>query len=147
MSEKEINKAFDGRWRVKGFDDTEVRPLTGKEVRDMCRDFFVTGILLSENTKATTDRLAPDTLQKRQQDFYQQLVPFVGKYPKEMLRDFFAYWSEPNRSRTKMRCELQKTWEISRRLATWARNDFNGYGKSANQQQQNIDKLATILSD
>ena len=37
-----------------------------------------------------------------------------------MIRAFFEYWSEKNRSETKMLCEMQKTWEVSKRLATWA---------------------------
>lgn len=56
----------------------------------------------------------------RKESFYQSLVPFVGQYPKEMIRAFFDYWSELNKSETKMRYELEKTWELPRRLATWA---------------------------
>ncbi|WP_444351139.1 hypothetical protein [Phocaeicola plebeius] len=37
-----------------------------------------------------------------------------------MIRAFFDYWSELNKSETKMRYELEKTWELPRRLATWA---------------------------
>lgn len=36
---------------------------------------------------------------------------------------FIDYWTEPNKSRTKMRFELQRTWETKRRLQTWIRND------------------------
>ncbi|WP_308763134.1 hypothetical protein [uncultured Bacteroides sp.] len=56
----------------------------------------------------------------RKKSFYQLLVPYVGQYPKEMIRAFFDYWSELNKSGTRMRYELEKTWELPRRLATWA---------------------------
>lgn len=56
----------------------------------------------------------------RKESFYQSLIPFVGKYPKDMIRAFFDYWSELNKSETKMRYELEKTWELPKRLATWA---------------------------
>lgn len=59
----------------------------------------------------------------RKDSFYQSLVPFVGKYPKEMIRAFFDYWSELNKSGTKMRYELEKTWELPRRLSTWANRE------------------------
>ena len=59
----------------------------------------------------------------RKDSFYQSLVPFVGKYPKEMIRAFFDYWSELNKSGTKMRYELEKTWEVPRRLSTWANRE------------------------
>ena len=48
MTEEQIQKAFENRWRIKGFDEFEVRQLSGKSVKDMCLDFFRTGILLAE---------------------------------------------------------------------------------------------------
>ena len=59
----------------------------------------------------------------RKESFYQSLVPFVGKYQKEMIRSFFDYWSELNKSETKMRYEHEKTWELPKRLATWANRE------------------------
>ncbi|MDR2774021.1 MAG: DUF4373 domain-containing protein [Tannerella sp.] len=64
-------------------------------------------------------------LEKREKAFYSSLIPFVEKYPKEMIREFYDYWTEPNKSKTKMRFELQKTWDVSLRLSTWARRDKN----------------------
>lgn len=45
------------------------------------------------------------------------------KYSKEMLEAFVNYWTEANRSNTKMKFELQQAFEIRKRLATWARNE------------------------
>jgi len=42
-----------------------------------------------------------------------------------ILEAFTGYWTEMNRSKTKMKFELQQTFEISRRLKTWINNDFN----------------------
>ena len=39
-----------------------------------------------------------------------------------MLEAFTDYWTEPNRSKTKLRYELQPTFDIKRRLATWSKN-------------------------
>lgn len=41
------------------------------------------------------------------------------KFGKPMLHAFFTYWAEPTRSNTKMKMELQQTWKLSGRLATW----------------------------
>jgi len=49
-------------------------------------------------------------------------------YSKDLLNDFFKYWTEPNKSNTKFRQELEKTWDLERRLETWAKND-RGYKK------------------
>jgi len=44
---------------------------------------------------------------------------------------FISYWTEPNKSGTKQRWELEKTFEIGRRLATWFSrvNSFNQSNK------------------
>ncbi len=57
---------------------------------------------------------------EKEQNFKNEVLQF--SYPKEMLNEFILYWTEPNKSKTKMRYELEKTWDTSRRLATWARN-------------------------
>lgn len=64
-------------------------------------------------------------IEARKLKFEKSLVQFMdgygGIYPKEMLRAFADYWTELNKSRTKMRWELQPTWELKLRLATWAK--------------------------
>ena len=39
-----------------------------------------------------------------------------------MLSDFVSYWTEMNKSETKMKYELEKTWSTKLRLKTWAKN-------------------------
>jgi len=46
-----------------------------------------------------------------------------GKYASEMITNFFRYWTELNPSKTKMRFQLQKTWETKKRLVTWANRE------------------------
>ncbi len=55
----------------------------------------------------------------RNKAFYDSLVPFLKDYPKEMLREFFEYWTEIGEKDKKMRFEKEKTWGLSRRLKTW----------------------------
>lgn len=59
----------------------------------------------------------------RKQKFKEELDAYMQSYPADMLRDFFDYWTEMNKSKTMMRFEQQKTWETRLRLATWARRD------------------------
>lgn len=61
----------------------------------------------------------------RKENFGRSLIPYVDKYGKEMIREFFEYWTEMNKSKSKMRFEQQPTWETSKRLATWAKRDKN----------------------
>ena len=44
--------------------------------------------------------------------------------------DFFAYWTERNKSGSKFRAEMQKTFDINLRLKRWASNGFNKNSKS-----------------
>lgn len=63
----------------------------------------------------------------RKDAFYKSLVPYVERYGRDMVRDFFDYWSEMNKSETKMRFEQQTTWEVGKRLATWEKREkING---------------------
>lgn len=52
--------------------------------------------------------------------FYKELVDYAKDYPAQMLRAFYDYWSEPNRSYTKMKCEIPPTWNTKLRLNTWS---------------------------
>ena len=67
---------------------------------------------------------------KRKDEFGKTLVPYMEKYGKEMIRAFFDYWGELNKSETKMRYEMHKTWEVNLRLATWAKNEKPQYNKA-----------------
>lgn len=69
--------------------------------------------------KAKLDQI----LSQKRLKFYEDCKPFLAKYPKEMLRAFYNYWIEMNKSGTKLRFELQQTFEINRRLVTWASRD------------------------
>ena len=55
----------------------------------------------------------------RMEQFYNSLVPYLHMYSKEMIRGFFDYWSEPNKSQTMMRFEQERTWSLGMRLAYW----------------------------
>lgn len=70
-----------------------------------------------------------EEMKSRERIFYNALIPFVKTYGREIIRDFFDYWSEPNKSHSKMRFEQERTWDLSRRLQTWEKRSRNGFGK------------------
>ena len=51
------------------------------------------------------------------------LVPFIAEHGKPRLRAFYDYWTEKTPGGKKMKFELQKTWEVKKRLMTWAKNE------------------------
>lgn len=75
-------------------------------------------------------------MEGRRVKFYNSLVPYVQMYGKAMVRDFFDYWSEPNKSETQMRYELERTWSLNLRLAYWSRNKKNYVRKSTTDEKR-----------
>ncbi len=55
--------------------------------------------------------------------FFADVMQHHTEYDKNVLEAFIMYWTEPNRSKTKLRYELQPTFDIKRRLATWIKNN------------------------
>jgi hypothetical protein len=66
-----------------------------------------------------------DNIDTRKLKFAHTLKPFLDIYSKETIREFYDYWTEPNKSNTKFRQELEKTWSVNRRIETWNNNNFN----------------------
>ena len=58
----------------------------------------------------------------------------------ETKKTFAAYWTEPNHSKTKLRFEMEKTWDTEMRLKRWAANE-NKWDKPATKS-----KLETTIS-
>lgn len=83
--------------------------------------------------------------------FYDELIPYVSVYGKEMVRDFFEYWTEKNESGTQFRKQREKTWNTSRRLRMWAKqeNKFGKYGCNTSNQstpQQRANDVAELIA-
>ena len=72
-----------------------------------------------KETKSEYEKEIEIEIEERKKKFIKE-VNFHNNYPVDMLNDFIRHWTEINKSRTKMRFELQETWETSKRLATWA---------------------------
>jgi hypothetical protein len=81
-----------------------------------------------------------ELLLARELAFYESLKKFIDQYPKDMIRAFYDYWREPNKSRSKMKWETEKTWDLSLRLSRWSNNNFN----SPKQPQVNPNKDTPI---
>lgn len=71
---------------------------------------------------------------KKREAFKIEVWKFNEKYSVDLLAEFYRYWSEKQTTGWKMKWELQKTFEIDRRLVTWLNNQkkFNGNELPAN---------------
>ena len=114
-------------------------------------ELSLTNVRESEKKVATVVATPPQELMKARLDkFYKSLIPYVETYGREMVRDFYNYWSEPNKSKTKFRAELEPTWDAGRRLATWAKKDSvygranNSSGSASTREQRTAEFLAHV---
>jgi hypothetical protein len=64
-----------------------------------------------------------NNVELRSASFVSEVYTYQNQYSPELLKAFSNYWTEKNKSGTKMRFEIQPTFEISKRLATWASKD------------------------
>ena len=92
--------------------------------------------------KSKVDKIKENNIEERKLKFASTLEPFLPTYGRDLLNNFYAYWTEPNTSGTKFRRELERTWDISRRLNTWAMNDKKFTSGQKNGQGS---KILTVL--
>ena len=88
-------------------------------------------------------------LTERQTKFYEELKSYTEKYTRETLRAFYDYWTEPNQNKTKLRYEMEKTWDTPRRLANWARreNNYPGSKLTQNGKPRHIPEFKSVDSE
>lgn len=78
-------------------------------------------------------------INNRREAFQKELILFHPQYSKDLLNAFYRHWSEMNKSKTKMKFETEKTWELNLRLAKWKDNNFAGKFKNNNQDNSNVE--------
>lgn len=82
-------------------------------------------------------------ISNREADFLKSLQPFLDAYGKDLLNEFYLYWTEKKPKGRKMKFEMQKTFDVSRRLARWKNNDYNN---NKNLKAENNEKLKNITA-
>lgn len=72
-----------------------------------------------------------DNKELREKNFREQVAQHT-QYSKDTLEAFSDYWTESNPNGKKMKFEMQKTFDIGRRLKTWNRNNFSKHKEESN---------------
>ena len=65
-------------------------------------------------------RITNNNISIRELNFINQVS--LLDYDLTLKKQFCDYWTEPNKSNTKMKFELNKTWKTELRIKTWAAN-------------------------
>ena len=78
--------------------------------------------LLKKTVKSNTTSINNTSINintsNRRESFVLEVMAF--DYDKKILEGFIDYWTEPNKSKTKMKFELNQTWATNIRLKNWA---------------------------
>jgi len=92
-----------------------------KNINNLCLVDF----RIDDASEDATNAKKKMTIEERKQVFWSRLVPYVqtGRYTKEMVTDFYLYWTEANERGKRMRFEMEKIFELPRRLATWRKRE------------------------
>ena len=90
------------------------RPTASRYLNDLVKYEF-----LFTNGHQTDTKRTPE---ERKKAFVECLKPHLEQYGKDMLNEFYLYWTEMNENGQKMRYEMEKTFDIARRLARWKNN-------------------------
>lgn len=125
--------------------DAEMQQRKEKEIKDIIPPISNEIVPPLENdaeTPVVSVPAKPKTLEERRQEFYNSLIPYVEKYGREMVRDFYNYWSEVSDGGHKMAWEKamtrKGTFNIAGRLAKWKQNQDNGYGSHSSKRGSTI---------
>ena len=71
-----------------------------------------------------------DTIEERKLKFANLLSSFLETYGRDLLNDFYFYWTEHGTNDKKLRFEKEKTFGIEQRLRTWFNRNPTQYQKN-----------------
>ena len=66
-----------------------------------------------------------EDLESRRNAFYRECLSFKDKYDEQMILDFYAYYSTPNKLSNKMRFEDFEYWDTAKLMLIWMNNPIS----------------------
>ena len=78
----------------------------------------------AEKSTPTVGRVDADALNSKREAFRHECLQYVGMYESARVADFYNYWSEETRTTGKMRFEIQRFWNIERRIKRWMNTSY-----------------------
>jgi hypothetical protein len=114
---KYISLRFTYKEGTKEIDNRYIKILKGGIEENLNTPYKKT---VKSNTTSINNTNNNINISNRRNDFVFEVLSF--DYDESILNGFIDYWTEPNKSNTKMKFELNKTWKTELRLKTWATN-------------------------
>lgn len=95
-----------------------------------------TPITKKDDSNNTSVNSTSNNIYKRKDDF-ERKVQNLKNYDYITKMEFIDYWTEKNKSGTKMRWELEKTWDLNLRIKRWVKQSWKGSSKKTTSKIQN----------
>ncbi|MBO7477551.1 MAG: hypothetical protein J6U04_06410 [Salinivirgaceae bacterium] len=76
-----------------------------------------------EKEKSSAKKGKEPSIEEREARFCARVNEYSDLYKEEILNAFCRYWTERNEGGKKMRFEMEKVFDLNRRLITWAKHD------------------------
>ena len=106
------------------------------------------GIEPKQETGKKHEKNAEKTQKKsykeRKNIFIDLLSEFVNDENRAMCNEFFLYWTETSMKSDKMRFEMEKAFDMKRRLMTWEKNQ-NKFQKPASHPDESNDLYTNVM--
>jgi hypothetical protein len=103
--------------------------------------------IVKDNNTSINNTSNNINISNRRESFVLEVMAF--DYDKKILEGFIDYWTEPNKSKTKMKFELNQTWATNLRLKNWAANQKKWDAPTKinkNKLTKNIDTMKNVLN-
>jgi hypothetical protein len=105
-----------GKWETKKLNGSK----GGKPVKTEYKPKRKPKLKANDNHKIREDKIRED--KKEFQTQIKNEFPDPTNWEKEELNKFYSYWTEPNKSNTKLKFQMEKTWDLKRRVNYWFDN-------------------------
>jgi hypothetical protein len=77
---------------------------------------------IADNVNVNVNDKVIVSIAERKMNFANQLAIYKKDYSKDILNEFYLYWTEHGTNDKKMRFEKQTSFDVSRRLNNWLKN-------------------------
>ena len=102
---------------------------------DSKRISTIAKIAVNDNVNVNVKEKVLD-INMRKHKFASSLQPYLEKYGKDLLNEFYLYWTETTLNNKKLKFELEKTFSLDRRLSNWSKN-ASKFGTALPKNEQN----------
>lgn len=133
----QLNKEVEQQTNQQALQQTDNKQITNKQQqhknnknirnKEVIKEDIFTNVHISK--KDATEVAPIKTIEERKESFRESLRQYIPIYGEQMIREFYDYWSESSENARKFRKEKQTTWDTSKRLARWQKNQRN-YGNN-----------------